>query len=187
MKRTLLLLLFGLLVSLSNYTAWGQSKLETSGDRQYYDSSYFSITRGKYVSGELFLECYENKHTKLDSWKEYFKNGKLKKEGLMTNAEHIYVGTWKYYSSSGKIDSIVNYDNKYPISYFKALEIAETKNFKMPDMQLTEITYNNKKYWLVARWSEKPDHSGRTAECILIDKFTGEVIKPVDFKMTATY
>jgi hypothetical protein len=158
----------------------------TDGERQYYDSANFSIIKGKYLTGERFLECYQNKLTKLDSCKEYYKNGRLKEEGIMTTGNDIYIGKWKYYSPSGKIDSIINHDNKQPISYFKALRIAKTKGFQMPDMEVTQTTYQRKEYWQISRWTEKSDRSGQTAETILIDKQTGKIIKP-DYKLESTY
>ena len=161
--------------------------LRTSGERQYYDSAHFYIIRGKYVSGAKFLDCYQNKLTKLDSWKEYHENGQLKNEGVMTYCNHIYVGTWNYYSSSGELDSVVNYDNKHPISYFKAVEIAGTKGFKMPDMEVTETTYKNKTYWQIARWIENSNHNGQTAEFIFIDNKTGQIVKPDDLKLIGVY
>lgn len=152
--------------------------LRTSGDREYIDSANFRIIRGQYVSGAKFIEVYENKLTKLDSWKEYYENGQLKEEGFMTNAHHTYVGTWRYYSTTGKLDSVVDYDKKYSIPYFEALKIAETKGFKMPEVEITLTTDSAITFWLVARWTKNRDHTGQTAEAILIDTKTGKVTKP---------
>jgi antitoxin component YwqK of YwqJK toxin-antitoxin module len=152
--------------------------LRTSGDREYIDSANFHIIRGKYVSGNKFIDVYENKLTKLDNWKEYYENGQLKQEGLMTNGNHIYVGIWKYYSNSGKVDSIIDYDKKYPISYYSALVIAEKKGFKMPDMEVALQVDSLNTSWQIARWTENENHGGQTAEAILIDTKTGKVTKP---------
>jgi hypothetical protein len=152
--------------------------LRTSGDREYIDSANFSIIRGKYVSGAKFIEVYQNNLTKLDNWKEYYENGQLKEEGIMTNAHHNYVGIWKFYSPIGKLDSIIDYDKKYSISYFDALEIAEKKGFKMPDMEVTLQVDSLNTFWQIARWTENENHNGQTAEAILIDTKTGKVIKP---------
>lgn len=176
MKQTKKLIL--ILFLLGTISSFGQDNLRTSGERKYYDSAQYSIILGKYVSGSKFLENYQNKLTKLDTWKEYYENGQLLKEGVMTNSNHIYIGIWKYYSPSGKLDSVINYDKKYPISYFKALEIAGTNGFKMPDMEVTETVYENKLYWNITRWTQNKDGSGESAEYILINKITGEVVKP---------
>ena len=48
----------------------------------------------------------------------------------------------------------------------------------MPNIEVREKFYQTKKYWEVSRWTEKSDHSGQTAETILIDKSTGKIIKP---------
>jgi hypothetical protein len=56
----------------------------------------------------------------------------------------------------------------------------------MPDIEVDETTYKNKKCWQVSRWTEKLDHSGQTAETILIDKTTGKMIKP-DYRLESIY
>ena len=144
MVRTFIFL--SLFILHDSLPSFAQDTSQTNGERQYFDSAYFSIIRGNYVTGERFFECYQNKLTKLDSTREYYQNGKLKEEGIMTSSNHIYVGVWRYYSQSGGLNSVVNYDNKQPISYFKALKIAETKGFRMPDIEVDETTYKNKKY-----------------------------------------
>lgn len=160
--------------------------LRTNGDREYIDSANFHIIRGKYISGAKFIEVYENKLTRLDNWKEYYENGQLKEEGIMTNANHIYAGVWKYYSNTGKTDSIIDYDKKYTISYFTALKIADKKGFKMPDMEVTLKVDSVNTFWQIARWKENDNHSGQTAEAILIDTKTGKVTKP-DYQLTGIY
>lgn len=162
----------------NSYTQEFKDTLRTSGDREYIDSANFSIIRGKYISGAKFIDVYENKLTKLDHWKEYYENGQLKEEGIMTNGNHIYVGIWKYYSNSGKVDSIIDHDKKYPISYYSALRIAEKKGFKMPNMEVTLQVDSLNIFWQVARWTENENHGGQTAEVILIDTKTGKVTKP---------
>lgn len=152
--------------------------LRTSGGREYVDSANFSIIRGNYLSGAKFIEVYQNKLTKLDNWKEYYENGQLKEEGLMTNGSHHYVGTWKYYSPTGKVDSIVNYDKKYLISYFEAIKFVEAKGFKMPNIEVTLIIDKGNTFWQIARWTENENQSGKTAEVICIDINTGKVSIP---------
>ena len=71
-----------------------------NGERNYRDSSTYSIIEGNYQTGEKYLLVYCNKDTKLDLWKEFYPNGKLKVEGSMTTSNHIYVGKWKYYSET---------------------------------------------------------------------------------------
>jgi len=160
--------------------------LRTNGDREYIDSANFHIIRGKYISGAKFIDVYENKLTKLDNWKAYYENGKLKEEGIMTNANHIYLGVWKYYSNAGEIDSIIDYDKKYTISYFTALKIAEKKGFKMPDMEVTLKVDSVNTFWQVAKWTENNNYSGQTADAILIDTKTGTVTKP-DYQPLSIY
>lgn len=158
----------------------------TSGDRQYLDSAHYSIIRGKYISGAKFIESYENNLTKLVSWKEYYENGQLKEQGIMTASIHIHVGTWNYYSSEGLLDSTIDYDKVYPISYFKALTIAEKKGYKMPDIEVCLTTDSTHTFWQIARWTGNDDETGETAEFILIHTKTGKVTKP-DYQLMSIY
>lgn len=150
----------------------------TSRDRESFDSANFSIIKRKYASGAKFIESYQNKLTKLEYWKEYYENGKLKEEGTMTNGNHNYVGVWKYFSPTGKLDSIIDYDKKYPISYYSALKIAEQKGFKMPNMEVTLQIEGLSTFWQITRWTENETHTGQTGEAILIDTKSGKVTKP---------
>jgi hypothetical protein len=158
----------------------------TSGDREFIDSAHFSIIRGKYISGAKFIDVYQNKLTKLDSWKEYYENGQLKKEGLMTTSNHNYVGIWKYYSDSGRLDSLVDHDKKYRISYYRALEIAKKNGFEMPDMEVSLHHENDTVYWQIARWRENEEHTGRSAEFMLIETGSGKVSRP-DYMLMSIY
>lgn len=155
----------------------------TSGDRQYLDSAHYSIIRGKYISGAKFIESYENNLNKLVSWKEYYENGQLKEQGIMTSSIHIHVGTWNYYSSEGLLDSTIDYDKVYPISYFKALTIAEKKGYKMPDIEVCLTTDSAHTFWQIARWTGNDDE---TAEVILIHTKTGKVTKP-EYQLMSIY
>jgi antitoxin component YwqK of YwqJK toxin-antitoxin module len=152
--------------------------LSNVGWRESFDSGNFSIIRRYYNSNIKYVESRENKLTELCDWQEWYKNGNIKKEGTMTNSSHQYVGIWKYYSPSGKLDSVVDHDKTYPIPYFKALKIAKTYGFSMPDMEVTLTWEKDKVYYQVARWRESQDHNGQTAEYIYIDTKTGVVTRP---------
>ena len=156
----------------------GQNTLDTDGERQEYDSAHYSIIRRKYITGEKYYENYANNLTKLDSCIEFYKNGRIKEIGISTSVYEIYVGIWRYYSSWGKIIRTVDYNKKYRISYFKALEIAKKKGFVFPNIEVTEKKYKNKHYWEISRWTDKVENGAQVAETILISKLTGEVIKP---------
>lgn len=168
--------------------AFGQEPdtLETSGERVYRNGLRYDVIRGKYVTGEKFFVSYEDKRTKLNTWKEYYKNGHLKEEGVMTNGNHIYVGVWKYYAENGTLDSAVNYDNQYKISYFKAIEIAKQNGYRMPGMNVTITFDKHKKYWQIVRWTENKNRNGQTGEGILIDTESGSVTKP-GYKLRSVY
>lgn len=159
----------------SHKPVW-QDTVRISGEREYIDSAHFHIIRGKYVSGAKYIEAYQDSLTRLDHWKEYYGNGQLKEEGLMTTGNHIYIGAWKYYSSDGKQDSVIDYDRKYYISYYEALEIAEHKGYHMPGIEVSLKVDSDKTYWEIVRWSE--NENGRSGDAILIDTKTGNVTKP---------
>jgi hypothetical protein len=157
--------------------------LRTSGKRVFVDSADVHIIRGYYVSGAKYLEVYQNHTTKLDYSKKFYENGQLQVEGTMINIDHTYIGIWKYFSSSGNLDSIVDYDKKYPISYQNALSIAEKEGLIMPDLVIRlhyeKVSDKGQTYWEVARWRAKEDESGIIAvKTILIDVNTGKVIIP---------
>ena len=84
----------------------------------------------------------------------------------MTYSNHHYIGIWKYYSESGKLDSIVDYDKMQSINYYKALEIAKKKGFNMPEIEVEKTFNEEKMYWQINRWKENTNESGRTAETI---------------------
>ena len=156
------------------------------GRRNYIDSLNFSIVRGWFDNGNLFIEHITNLDTKIESSKEYYENGKLKQKGLMIYANHNYIGLWKYYSENGELDSIVDYDKKQPISYYKALEIAEKKGFVMPEIEVEKTYSKEKMFWQINRWTENKNESGQTAEIILIDSQTGKVSKP-EYQLMSIY
>lgn len=153
---------------------------DTFGLRYYCKSKNYDIIVRYHKNGKTFIEYVEDINKHLQDTKEFYDNGQLKEEGVMTAVHHDYIGTWKYYSSAGKLDSIVDYDKKYEISYFKALEIAKTKNLTLPGIEITLEIENNKTFWRVLRWKENKNHSGQTSEGIDINTETGKVTKALN-------
>ena len=149
-----------------------------NGERKYRDSLSFHIIEGNYKTGEKYLLVYCNKYTKLDSWKEYYPNGKLKVEGIMTTSNHLYVGKWNYYSENGLLDSSVNYDEKLDINYYEAIEIGEQRGFRLPECEVTLTSNGQDTNWQITKWRENVKHSGQTGVAILINSKTGKVTKP---------
>ena len=146
----------------------------TNGERTYTDSAHFHIIRGKYLSGARFIEVYENKLTRLDSWKEFYENGQLKKEGVMTTSTHYLVGIWKYYSPEGKLDSLIDYDQTKTVSYRMAEKIAVKNGYILDDVDITLHQDSNKTYWEVAHRTTKASTGGDRATPLLIDVKTGK-------------
>jgi hypothetical protein len=132
-----------------------------------YESKNFNIILKYYGDGKLLMESIEEKKLKQKYLKEFYENGQLKMEGTGITANHNQIGTWNYYSSSGTLDSSVDYDKKYPISYFTALEIAKARNLFIPEIDVGLDTSNDRKVWCI--------NSLRKGQNIYIDVETGEV------------
>ncbi|XOV66571.1 MAG: hypothetical protein ACFHU9_13165 [Fluviicola sp.] len=156
------------------------------GKRVYFDSSHYSIIRRWHEDTILMLESITNRNTKIESWIEYYSNGKVKDSGEMTSVNHNKIGEWKYYSESGKLDSIINYDSKYPISYKKALSIAAKNGYFMPEIEIFQSIEENNRYWKVIRWTEQPGGGGREGDVLLIDIIRGKISKP-DYETYTVY
>lgn len=159
------------------------NKTDEFEEQTHFDSLHFSVVRRKHANGKPYIESISNKKTKLDSWKEYYNNGLLKKLGQMTTSTHRYIGKWKYYSDHGELDSIVDYDIKQAISYFKVIDIAKENGFEMPDMEVIKTYTEGKMQWEVNRWTVLENGGGQSAETILVDSKTGKVSKPESQRM----
>lgn len=146
--------------------------LDLSGHKK--DTVYYNEA---IIEDSLFTESIKDNLINLEEWKDYYENGNLKKKGLMTIGNHIYVGKWEYYSITGELDTIIDFDENYPISYFEAIEIAKENGFVMPgiDIELTEE--KSRVYWRINKWLTN-ELGFNTAETILINTVTGSVTKP---------
>ena len=149
--------------------------LRTSGDREFYDSAHYHITRGYYISGALFIIAYDNKVTKLSNRKEFYENGRLKEIGVLTMDSHIPVGTWKYYAETGKLDSVVDYNKKYPVSCMDAITIAKNRGYDMASSDITLYGENGNTYWSITQWTIN-GHKG-DGDVILINTANGNIQK----------
>lgn len=160
------------------------SKLVSNENRSFKDSLNYIIVKGKYISGSKHVEILQDKNTKLYYWKQYYPNGLLKEEGIMTEYNKICVGKWKFYSENGKLDSIKDYDKKLKISYYKALEIAKLSGYEMPELEVDLEKSKGKLQWQFIKWSEK-DGSGN-ANIIFVDTQSGKISKP-DYELQRQY
>lgn len=133
-----------------------------------------------YPNGGLRLKVSPNVHGSLDHWTEYYENGKIKEEGLMVKGFHFQVGTWTYYNSQGEVDSMINFDETYPVSYFDALKIAEEHGYVGDDLEVSLVQDQNRIEWKVCRWVVNPSESGNIGigEGVLINVESGKVRKP---------
>jgi len=153
-------------------------KLISNENKEWKDSLNFIVVRGKYISGALFDEILEDEQTKIYYWKQFYENGQLKEVGAMAKDERICFGKWTYYFENGKIDTTIDYDKMILITYPKALEIANSKGFKMPDLDIDIVTDDNKQYWQIRKWiMENGDGISST---ILINTTDGSIKKPIE-------
>ena len=152
--------------------------LVSNENREWEDSLNFIIVRSKYKSGPRHVEILEDKQTKLYYWKQYYPNGKLKEEGIMTKDERICIGRWKFYTDNGNFDRTINYDTLIAIQYIKAIEIAKKYDFKMPALDIDLVTIGNKSYWQIRKWIMK--NGDGISSTILISTTDGNMMKPTE-------
>ena len=149
-------------------------KLVSNDMRKSSDSLNFKIVRGKYISGSRHVEIIQDENTKLYYWKQFYPNGKLKEEGKMTKNNRIYVEKWKYYSENGQLDSIIDYDKKLKIPYFKALQIAKGNGYEMP-MEVDLVKNEGKLSWEFTKWKSE-NRSGK-GDLFFVDTEKGKFTK----------
>ena len=159
-------------------------ELVSNENRQWKDSLNFIVVRGKYISGSKHVEIIEDKLTKLYNWKLFYPNGKLKEKGLITKDNRFCVGKWEYYSDSGKKDSIIDFDRKIKVSYFKAIEIANKNGYELPEIEIDLEKIGNRTYWQIRKWNMK-NGSGNSVT-LLIDSRTGKS-KKADYEEKRHY
>jgi hypothetical protein len=150
-------------------------KLVGNENREWKDSLNFIVVRGKYISGSKYVEILENKLTKLYNWKQFHPNGKLKEKGLITKDNRFCVGKWEYYNENGKIDSVIDFDKKFKVSYFKAIKIAHENGYQLPELEVDIEKIENKTYWQIRKWDMK--YGSGNSITLLIDMENGKTKK----------
>lgn len=151
-------------------------ELVSNENRESKDSANFIIVTGKYISGSKHVTIRQDNETKLYHWRQYYPNGNLKEGGILTKDNWICIGKWKYYSESGKLDSIADYGKKFKITYADAMAIALKYGFQMPDFEVDLVKYENTLYWQIRKWHMKTGDG--FSETILISTTKPKVIKP---------
>jgi len=147
-------------------------KLVSNENRESKDSLNFIVIRGKYISGSKHVEILQDQNAKLFYWTQFYPNGKLKDKGLLTKDNRFCVGKWEYYDEDGKIDSIVDFDKKFKVSYFKAIEIAHKNGFELSESEVDIEKIENKTYWQIRKWNMKSGSGNSTT--LLIDSQSGK-------------
>ena len=111
-----------------------------------FDSLGFQFRRVMEFDGTIQSEFYKNSFINLE-YRRFYNHGILKECGFYTNRKKV--GSWKYFSNSGELDSIVNYEQDRIISFCKFYKIAKSfgmvnKRSKLPDRtKFIEIAESN--------------------------------------------
>lgn len=159
-------------------------KLVSNENREWKDSLNFIVVRGKYISGSKHVEMLEDKITKLYHWAQFHPNGKLKEKGLITKDNRFCVGKWEYYNENGKIDSIIDFDKKIKVSYFKAIKIADENGYHLPELEVDIEKIENRSYWQIRKWDIK--YGSGNSITLLIDTESGNIRK-AEYEETKHY
>ena len=116
-----------------------------------------------------------NELTNIDHWKEFHMNGQLKSIGFMTTSVHTHIGEWKYYSASGKLDSIVDYDKKYKVSFCEFYQIAKEKGLTGKTSSISFDTERRK--WRIEKWNYSEGSASAIAIELQVDSMKIEEIE----------
>jgi len=113
------------------------------------DSSSYMILRKWTSSGVPVLESISNIYGGICFRKEYYNNGILKAIGYRT-INSTPIGIWKFYSEEKHLDSTINYDKIYKVSFCEFYAICENRG-------LTTKSYgisfdNEKRKWIIENW-----------------------------------
>jgi hypothetical protein len=149
--------------------------LVSNENRVTKDSLDFIVIKGKYISGSRHVEILWDKNAKLYYWKQYHPNGKLKEKGILTKENRFCVGKWEYYNENGTIDSIVDFDKKSKISYFKAIKIASEYGYTLPEAEVDIEKIEGRNYWQIRKWNMR--NGDGNSITLLIDMESGGIRK----------
>jgi hypothetical protein len=140
MKRTLLLLLFGLLVSLSNYTAWGQTNAD-------YDIGVKDVLKGK-----------------VKQLKQQYYDASLEHGKIIQNKENngYYSNYLKKYNDGGKHIETIYFNGKGGL----CLELSHKGNL----IGKTLLDYDDKGNLIEERLYNAKEHLTKKNNCIYDDK-----------------
>jgi hypothetical protein len=138
------------------------------GKRYYMRSDRYEIIVRYHKNGAKYIEHIDDRVKRVKEIKEYYESGRLKEEGTITLPYQHFVGKRVYYSSEGKVDSVIDYDRK------KALDIAQKAGFDRPDIDVDLKTIHHRTYWVMIKWKR----IGQVDKVIVIDTYTGQVSIP---------
>jgi len=114
----------------SNFKAY---KKNTSKNKweiyQSIDSLNFDIIKRWRRDYRPIYESTRNTNNNIELCKEYHENGVLRSQGYMTSFYGTPIGIWNFYSSKGNLDSTVNYDRLYGLSFCEFYKICKQRHF----------------------------------------------------------
>ena len=141
-----------------------------------YDSAQFKVARDYFVSGKVCCESYTDSINGIRYEKNYRPDGSLSEEGAMNIDGRYHVDTWKYYYPDGRTKEI-NFDSTKQISYYKAIQIAESHNYNKGRLEISEELIEGTYYWKVIDWIKENSMEGN-GKYILIRRSNGKITIP---------
>ena len=150
------------------------------------DSFEFAIDKEYYISGIKKSDTYTHKPSEITTRREFYPNGRLKSKETDATYNHIPIGKWEYYSPTGELDSIVDYDAMQNVPFGQALQIAWEYGFQGTDfIPFIDTTTQDKcLYWVISSFNGEIKNSQVVAETILVSQEDGCIAEP-DFKIIA--
>ncbi len=114
------------------------------------DTINFEVVIMNYLDGKSIVKSIKNNKTNIAFWNQYQKSGELAEQGY-TLDYLTRIGQWEFYSSTGDLDSIKDYDAERTLSFCKVWEILKNKPEFNSDI---EYTYDYKEgLWRLKNWT----------------------------------
>ncbi|SNR54267.1 hypothetical protein SAMN04488009_2270 [Maribacter sedimenticola] len=121
------------------------------GKRFYIDSLHYNAVVRYYPSDstKFWFKHYDDFVNDTTLLKEYYKNGNLKFIKKKTYHNFIPIGVWEFYKRNGELKETLDFDNKYYVSFQKAITIAKVNGIKKPFE--TQIS-GDSTCWKIIHW-----------------------------------
>ena len=119
---------------------------------QSIDSLNYEIERRWRRNKKPIWESVRNTTINIEICKEYYKNGVLRSEGYMTSIKGTPIGKWNYYSNKGNLDSTVNYERRYGVSFCEFYKLCKQRNLLGHSSSIGFI--NKERKWRITKYED---------------------------------